>query len=124
MKFTKIRGVGLIGMVCLSGCTIQKFNQPPQWASAVITHERFFGLNANIPSGGGSIFRVQLGWGSHTWTVIPVSTNRVYVAPVSDTFSLGQDLNPFNTSIKEDVQTGWEGSAPLPRLKFFKDPLP
>jgi hypothetical protein len=40
----------------------------------------------------------------------------MYAAPVSDTFSLGQGLNPFDTKINEDLQTGWEGTPPLPRI--------
>jgi len=109
----------LLTIPLVAGCAIEKFNAPPAWGSAVLTHERFFGLNASIPYAGGSMVKVQLGWGSHTWTVIPCSTNKVYTAPISDTFSLGQELNPFGTSIKEDVQTGWEpNNPPVPRLKF------
>jgi hypothetical protein len=84
----------------------------------VATHERFFGLNGSIPYGGDAILKIQLGWGSHTWSVVPASTNKVFTATVSDTFSLGQDVNPLATSIKEDLQTGWEGTPPTPRLKF------
>ena len=99
----------------LSGCAIQKFNQPPYWASSVQTHTRFFGLDASIPVASGTTVGVKLGWGSVTWSIIPCSTNKVYAAPISDTFSLGQALNPFDTKITEDLQTGWEGSPPIPR---------
>lgn len=92
-----------------SGCAIEKFNKPPQWASVVAQHSRFFGISAAYQGYG-----IKLGWGSETWSVVPVSTNRIYTASMSDTFSIGQSINPFNTSIKEDVVTGWEGSAPPP----------
>lgn len=64
------------------------------------------------------MFKIQLGWGSHTWTVVPVSTNEIFTATVSDTFSLGQGISPFNTAIREDLQTGWKGQPPPLRMKF------
>lgn len=100
----------------LAGCQIQKF-VPPPYAAAVVSHSRFFGVNAKIPlSSGGSVVEVQLGWGSAVWSVIPVCTNEVFAAPISDTFKIGQQLNPFDTTITEDLQTGWKGSPPVPRL--------
>lgn len=112
----------LIPFLC-GGCAIGKFNQPPQWASVVSTHTRFYGLNADIPAGGSSVFKIQLGWGSHTWVVIPVSTNEVFAATVSDTFSLGQEISPFSTSIREDIQTGWKGTPPTPRHRNLFGPV-
>ena len=104
----------------LSGCAIQKFNQPPTWATSITTHTRFFGIDASIPVSSGATIGVKLGWGSVTWSAIPCATNKVYAAHVSDTFSLGQGISPFNTDIKEDLQTGWEGSPPIPRYpKLF-----
>lgn len=103
----------------LSGCAIQKFNQPPTWATSITTHTRFFGIDASIPVTSGATVGVKLGWGSVTWSAIPCATNKVYAAPISDTFSLGQGINPFNTQIKEDLQAGWEGIPPLPRYSNF-----
>lgn len=97
-----------LSLALLTGCSIEKFNKPPDWASIVTTHERFFGLNADIPAAGSSVLRVQLGWGSHTFSVIPVSTNRAYAATVSDAFSLSQSISPLDTGIKESLQTGFE----------------
>lgn len=105
-----------LSLALLCGCAIEKFNQPPTWASTVATHARFFGLNASIPMGSTSIVKVQLGWGSETWTVIPVSTNKVFIPSISDTFKLGQDLNPFQTTITEDLQSGYEGPPPPARF--------
>jgi hypothetical protein len=117
---TACRMAALVLIVPLyAGCQIEKFNRPPAWASSVTSHNRFFGLKADIPIGGGSVVGVCLGWGSSTWTVIPVSTNKVYAAEVSDTFRIGQALNPFNTSITEDVISGWEGTPPPPRLNLL-----
>jgi hypothetical protein len=106
----------------LSGCAIEKFNQPPTWASSISTHTRFFGVDASIPVASGATVGVKLGWGSVTWAVIPCSTNKVYAAPISDTFSLGQSINPFDTKITEDLQTGWEGSPPIPRYPKLFNP--
>lgn len=60
----------------------------------------------------------ELGWGSGVWSVIPVSTNKVFAATISDTFRLGQTASPLNTTITEDLVSGWEGQPPPPRLKF------
>jgi len=112
-------------LLACAGCQIGKFNASPSWASSITTHNRFFGLDASIPIGGGETVGVRLGWGSSTWTVIPVSTNKVYSPRVADTFSLGQGLNPFNTEIKEDLLMGYEstgGAAPAPRFQRFFDP--
>jgi len=116
-RLTRVAAATVAALVC-SGC-IHKFVRPP-WSANVINHERFYGLNLSVPYSGESLLKVQLGWGSHTWTVLPVSTNKVFVAPVSDTFKLGQGVNPFNTTITEDVQTGWEGTAPAPRYNLFQ----
>ena len=107
-------------LLLLAGCSIQRFNAPPGWASAVSSHTRFFGLRATIPTGGTETLGVLLGWGSTTWSVIPVATNQVYAATVSDTFSLGQGLNPFDTTIRENLQTGWQPiNVPIPQLRIF-----
>lgn len=109
-----------LALIFLTGCSIQKFNKPPGWASIVSNHERFFGFNADIPASGGSIFRVQLGWGSHTLSVIPVATNRVYAATVSDLFSLSQSISPTDTGIKESLQTGFDAmNVPPVSLRLF-----
>ena len=114
----------LILPLLAAGCQIERFNQPPQWASAVTAHSRFFGIDASIPIGGGVSIGAKVGWGSQTWSVIPCSTNRVYAATSSDTFKIGQDLNPFSTTITEDVQTGWDpGNVPVPRLNYFPKPI-
>lgn len=97
----------------LLGCSIQKINKPPDWASAIGHHTRFTGIDLSYQGVG-----FKLGWGSDVWWVVPVSTNRVYAAPISDTFRLGQNANPLTTTITEDLQTGWEGQPPPPRLKF------
>ncbi len=114
-----MKNLFLIPLLLLTGCQIGTFNKPPQWSSAITAHSRFFGLNASIPIGGGESVGVKLGWGSQTWSVIPCSTNRVYAATISDTFKIGTELNPFATTITEDVQSGWEpNNVPAPRLNF------
>lgn len=113
--------LALILVMACGGCSISKFNQPPTYASAVTTHSRFFGLKADIPMGGTTVMGVHLGWGSVTWAVIPVSTNQLYTATVSDIFTLSSALNPFDTAIKEILQTGYgPSSVPTPPLRMFE----
>lgn len=70
--------------------------------------------------GGTETIGVLLGWGSQVWSVIPVATNKVYAATISDTFSLGSSINPLDTQIKEDLQTGFDPmNVPIPRLRPF-----
>jgi len=113
--------IGVVIVLLGSGCAIEKFNRPPEWASIITTHGRFFGLNATIPTGSAETIGVKLGWGSTTWTVLPVATNVTYAPKVSDTFSVGQSLNPFDTTIREYLQTGWEGSTtPTPAMRLLE----
>jgi hypothetical protein len=110
----------LIPLLC--GCSISKFNQPPTWASLVDAKARFYGLDASIPIGNGMTIGVKLGAGSTTYTVIPVSTNQVFIPKFSDTLSLGQTINPFDTTIREYLQAGWEGPTPPPAMMIFTRP--
>ena len=110
-----------------SGCSINKLIPPP-YAGAIVDHERFFGLNAKIPYASSAVVEIQLGWGSHVWVLLPVSTNKVYAAPISDTFRVGADIDPssatsllkslFNTTITEDFVSGFPGEPPKPRIDF------
>lgn len=108
---------GLCALTLLTGCSINKLIPAP-YAGAIVEHSRFFGLNAKIPYASSSVVEVQLGWGSHVWSLIPVSTNRIYGSPVSDTFRLDSGLNPFATEIIEDLQCGWDGQPPPARIKI------
>lgn len=113
MEAIHMKALLLLPLV-LCSCSIGKFNQPP-YGSAVTTHSRFFGVNVAYQGTG-----IQLGWGSTTWSVLPVSTNKIFAATVSDTFRLGQSANPFNTTITEDIVSGWEGQPPPARhLQLF-----
>lgn len=117
-----MKALYLLALVLCGGCQIEKF-VPPPYAAAVIVHGRFFGLDASIPTGSGTTsVGVKLGWGSTTFTVIPVCTNQTFAPAISDTFKIGQALSPFNTTITEDVQTGWTGQPPVPRLIFNPKP--
>lgn len=107
----------LIPLLLCGGCQVYKYNKPPTWASAVTTHNRFFGINLAYQGVG-----VQLGWGSTVYTVLPVSTNQVFIPKFSDTYSVGQTVNPFDTRIREYLQTGWEGAATPPPALMFTPP--
>lgn len=111
-----MRGLLLIPLL-LCGCQIGKF-VPPPYAAAVVSHTRFFGLDASIPTGSATI-GVKFGWGSVVWEVIPCSTNAVFAAPISSTFKIGQELSPFNTTITEDDVSGWSGTPPAARYRLF-----
>jgi len=118
-----VKSLPILLVLCCAGCAIERYNKPPAWASAASTHARFFGLKASIPVGGGETVGVLLGWGSSTYVVIPVSTNKIYAATISDTFTLGQGLNPFDTTIHEDLQSGWDSkTVPIPRFNVFAPP--
>jgi hypothetical protein len=104
----------LLILPLLCGCNVARFNKPPGWASVVATHSRFFGVSAAYEGVG-----IKLGWGSTTWTVIPVSTNAVFIPKFSDTFSAGQTVNPFDTRVREYIQTGWTGDATPPPAMMF-----
>lgn len=106
---------GLCALIMLCGCSINKLIPPP-YAAAIVEHNRFFGISAAYQGYG-----VKLGWGSQVWSLIPVNTNKLYSAPISDTFRLGQNINPFNTTITEDLQTfSPDGPPPAPRyMRLF-----
>jgi hypothetical protein len=114
MKFRVLSIVTLIWL--LTGCQIERFNRPPMWASAVSHHFRVFGLDASIPVYSGVVIGVRLGVLSESDEITPCSTNKVYAAPVSDAFRIGQSINPLDTQIIEDVVSGWDGTPPTPRL--------
>jgi len=108
---------GLCALIMLCGCSINKLIPPP-YAASIQQHSRFFGLTAAWQGYG-----VKLGWGSEVWALIPVSTNKLWAAPVSDTFKLGQGLNPFSTLIIEDLQTfNPDGPPPAPRFQHLFHP--
>ncbi len=104
-------------LLMLCGCSINRLIPPP-YAAAIVEHNRFFGLSASY-----SGYGVKLGWGSQVWSLIPISTNALYAAPISDTFKLGQGLNPFSTLILEDLQTfPPNGAPPAPRYQQLFSP--
>jgi hypothetical protein len=111
----------LIVVTLISGCSINKLIPPP-YAAAIVEHERFFGLNAKIPYAGSALLEIQLGWGSAVWSLIPVATNKLFSAPISDTFKLGSEIGMSpTTTIIEDLQTFTpDGPPPTPRYgKMF-----
>ncbi len=104
----------------LAGCTITK--EVTSGRVAIIHHTRATGIEATIPNQtGDTILKLRLGWFSDTTSIIPCSTNGpLYAAPISDTFKLGNAISftGDNSTITEDVQTGWTGNPPTPRISL------
>ena len=110
-----------LALVALTGCSLVKELKAPPFPVTVLHHTRAVGLEANIPNyTGDSILKVRFGFFSDSWELIPCSTNPIYAPTISDTFTLGGDVGlSLDTHIAEDIQTGWTGPAPSPRLKVF-----
>lgn len=124
MKQLKLIIPAVALVLLTAGCSISKFNKPPGWASVITSHERAYGLKLDTPvDAAGKGLSLLLGVSSTTWTVIPVATNEVFIPKISDTFSVGQSLNPFDTRIREWLQTGWEGPVTPPPASMF-NPTP
>lgn len=99
------------------GCSINKL-APPPYAGSIQFTERSTGLKASIPYAGGQL-GLFFGWQSGCWFFTPVFTNRLYTAPMSSTFKLGESLNPFDVRIQEQVDTGWSETPPPLRMQFL-----
>jgi hypothetical protein len=108
----------LLAVLCCSGCAsvVKELKSPPH-PYAVTHHTRVVGIEASVPNqAGDAIFKLRLGFFSDSTSLIPCATNALSIPAISDTFRLGQ--NGLDTSITEDLQTGWSGQPPTPRLIF------
>lgn len=101
---------------------VRELKKPP-FPMAVIAHDRVIGLEASIPNqAGDSVFKFRFGIVTHTLQLLPCATNRIYIAPISDNFVFGQALSlNSDTSVRESLQTGFDGTPPPLQLKVFKD---
>jgi len=97
----------------LCGCTsfVRELHKPP-YPYTMAQHSRVVGIKASWQGYG-----IQLGFVSESVTFIPASTNKIYMAPISDEFVLGQHM--LDASIKERIVTGYDGAPPPPLMKIF-----
>ncbi len=122
-----LRWMGLSAIaMCFAGCTasIEALKAPP-FPYAVIHHTRAFGFETTIPNqAGDAVLKIRLGFFSDSISIIPCATNEIHMPTISDTFTIGQgfSLSP-STHIAEDLQTGWTGPPPTPRLQVFPKSL-
>lgn len=92
----------IVGITALiTGCTLDK----PQGKILSVTTRGLYVTVAATDSTTGTP-KVALGLGSQTVTIIPTGTNTVYAAPVADTSSINQTVNPFSTSGDESLAAG------------------
>ena len=93
--------LALSAVVALTGCTLDK----PKGKILSVTTRGLYCTVAATDSTTGTP-KVTLGLGSQTVTIIPTDTNTVYAAPVADTSSIHQTVNPFSTSGDESLAAG------------------
>lgn len=116
-----MRMLALVLIPLLAGCSMVKELKRPPFPYGVISHQRVVGLEAAIPNqAGDSVFKFRLGVVTHSFYLLPCATNRLFIPPISDNFVFGQafSLRP-DTSLRESLQTGFEGPPPLLHLKVF-----
>lgn len=114
--------LALFSIALLSGCVgvVRELKKPP-FPYSVTHHSRIVGIEASVPNqAGDSVFKLRLGFFSDTFSLIPCATNALSIPTISDTFKLGQ--NGIDTTITEDIQTGWSGQAPTPRFNRLFSP--
>lgn len=107
----------------LVGCSMVRELKKPPFPYAIVSHQRLVGVEAAIPNNAGdSVFKFRLGIVTHSFYLLPCATNKIHIAPISDNFVFGQaiSLSP-DTSMRESLQTGFEGPPPPLQLKVFKD---
>jgi hypothetical protein len=111
-----------VSLFLLCGCAsfVKELKKPP-YPYAVTHHARIVGIEASVPNqAGDAVFKLRLGFFSDTTSLIPCATNALSIPAISDTFRLGQ--NGLDTSITEDLQTGWSGAPPTPRFNKLFSP--
>lgn len=100
VKLFLIGFTGLFFAGALSGC-----GTPFKSDKIFAIKERGFGIVV-AESPANQTPEIKLGFFSSVIQMIPTSTNNVYAPKYADSFTLGQGLNPFATSIEETTGTG------------------
>ncbi len=106
----------------LCGCAsfIKEMKSPP-YPYAATHHTRAVGIEATVPNqAGDAVFKIRLGFFSDTTTLLPCSTNEIYTPAFSDRFKLGE--SGMDTTITEEINTGWKDQPPPPMLKKLISP--
>jgi hypothetical protein len=110
---------GLCALIMCGCASVVKELKRPPFPMAVLHHTRAIGIEANVPNqAGDSVFKLRLGFFSDSWAMIPAATNDLHMPAISDQFRLGYSFT--DTTITEDLQTGWRGQPPPPRYQLFK----
>lgn len=79
---------------------------------AMTHHTRVVGIQASYQGYG-----IRLGFCSDTTTLLPCATNAIFSPTFSDRFKVGQ--SGLDSTITEEVNTGWKDQPPPPMLKLF-----
>lgn len=112
----------LLPLVLCSGCVsfVKELKKPP-FPYALMNNERAVAIEASVPNqAGDAIFKLKVGFWSHHTSLLPCSTNQMYIVTVSDNFKLGQ--SGLDTSITESLETGWAGAPPPARFQNLFSP--
>lgn len=109
-------------LVVLCGCaSIVKEIKSPPFPLIITHHTRVVGIEANVPNqAGDSVFKIRLGFFSDTTTLLPCSTNEMHAPAFSDRFKVGE--SGLDTTITEEVNTGWKDQPPPPMLRKLISP--
>lgn len=105
--------IPLLALGLCNGCAsfVHELKAPP-FPMAMAHHARVVGIDVSYQGYG-----LKLGFVSETVTLLPCSTNSIVAPAFSDRFKLGQ--NGLDTSISEEINTGWKDSPPPPMLRLF-----
>jgi hypothetical protein len=97
----KIASLSIIAGVLLAGCTLDV----PQGKQLSVTTRGLYITVAATDSTTGTP-KVTFGLGSQTVVINPTDTNLVYAAPIADSSTINQTVNPFSTAGTESLAAG------------------
>lgn len=110
-----MRALFVIPLLLCGGCVsfVKELKRPP-FPYAITHHTRVVGIETSVPNqAGDAIFKLRLGFFSDSISLLPCATNEIHIVNVSDTFRLGQSIS--DTTITEDLVTGWNDQPPPSR---------
>lgn len=105
--------IGLVLAGCAGCAPLVKELKKPPFPYAATHHTRVVGIQASYNGYG-----LRFGFCSDVLTLIPCATNTISMPPFSDRFKVGQ--SGFDTTIVEEITTGWENQPPPPMMKTLQ----